>query len=450
MSLTTILLSSAMFLGLTEESVASDHQNWPGFRGTLARGIAEGHELPVKWDVYQGTNVVWKADLPGLSHSSPSIWGDKVFVTSCERDGEAELKVGLYGAGDPVADEGDHAFLLFCLDKATGEVLWEELAFEGTPKVKRHPKSSHSNPSPAVNEDYVVAFFASEGLYCFDHEGDLVWEKDLGVLDAGAPGMRNYQWGFASSPVIHENMLLLQCDVQDQSYVAALDLATGDEIWRTDRDEDPTWGSPTVDIREGRSQVILNGYKHIGAYDLKTGEELWKLVGGGDVPVPTPVVAHDMIYITNAHGRLAPIYAIDAMAKGTVTSEEGDPQMKWRHLKRGNYMQTPLVYGDYLYCCSDAGILACYEAKTGKEVYRKRLGDGTTGFSASGVAGDGKIYFTSEEGFIHVIKAGAEFEVLAVNEMGETCMSTPAISEGTLFLRTRSQLIAVKDDTSGQ
>ena len=165
--------------------------------------------------------------------------------------------------------------------------------------------------------------------------------------------------------------------------------------------------------------------------------------GGGDVPVPTPIVAFDLIYITNAHGKQAPIYAIKPNVRGKITDDPEDGHMAWSTRKMGNYMQTPLVYGDELYCCKDSGVLSCYDAKTGTLHYRERLGSGGTGFSASAVASNGKVYLASEEGEVYVIKAGKEFEVIAVNEMGETCMASPAISNGTLYYRMRNHVVAI-------
>jgi outer membrane protein assembly factor BamB len=192
-----------------------------------------------------------------------------------------------------------------------------------------------------------------------------------------------------------------------------------------------------------RSQLLVNGWKHMGGYDLLTGKELWKMRGGGDIPVPTPIVAHDLVFMTSAHGKVAPIIAVHATASGDVDFEEEDPPIVWRHMRRGNYMQTPLCYGDELYLCNDLGMLTCYQAQTGKEIYRQRLGGGGMGFTASPVAAAGKLYFTNETGEVHVIKAGLEFEELAVNQMNETCMATPAISRGTLFVRTRGHLVAI-------
>ena len=414
--------------------------NWPSFRGPKASGIAEGYPAATQWNLESGENVLWKQPIAGLSHSAPVIWGDRIYLVTSVGKGEAPLKVGLYGSVNPVEDEGVQKFQVLCLDKASGETLWTRTAFEGVPRFKRHPKGSFAASTPATDGSHVVAHFGTEGLFCYDVQGEQLWKKDLGELDARWYVMPETDWGFASSPVLHGKSVIVQCDVMGESFVAALDVDTGEEIWRTPRDELPGWGTPTIDVRTSRSQVIVNGYKHIGGYDLESGAELWKLVGGGDIPVPTPVVAHDMVFITNAHGKMAPIYAVPIDAAGEVTLDSG---LAWGTKKRGNYMQTPLVVGDYLYMCHDSGSLRCYAAKTGEEQYAQRLGDGKTGFTASGVAADGKLYFTSEEGSIHVVKAAPAFELLAVNDMGEECMATPAISEGVLYWRTRGQLVAI-------
>ncbi len=434
----------------------NDGESWPGFRGANADGTAEGFATAVQWSVPEKKGIAWSTPVPGLAHSSPVVFGERVFVTTAVRKvgaGELGSLYGSdgYGAGDPVDDEGEHAFQLLCLDATSGEILWTRTAHEGVPKVKRHPKSTHANSTPACDAERVVAFFASEGLHAYDHAGEHLWSRDFGVLEAGAPNVdreaaRRYPWGFASSPVLHDGKVLLQCDVQDGSFVTALDAKTGKEVWRTERDERPTWSTPTVALESCRErpQVILNGYAHIGGYDLATGEELWKLAGGGDVPVPTPVVAHGLVFLTSAHGRQSPLYALDLKAKGELSFESDDEApFAWHHPGRGIYMQTPLVYGYELYACSDGGIVTCYDAGTGERLYRERLGDGRTGFSASAVAADGKVYFTAESGEVFVVRAGPEFELLATNELGETCLSTPAITEQRLLFRTRGHLVAV-------
>jgi hypothetical protein len=442
-----LLLPFAMPLSPLRAQTDAAAKNWPSFRGANAAGTAEGGAPPVAWDVPAKKGVLWKTPVPGLGHSSPVIWGNRVFVTTAvSGKKDAGLKVGLYGDIQPVHDDTPHEYRVYCLDKRTGKVLWERTAYRGVPKVKRHAKATHANSTAATDGRNVVAFFGSEGLYCYDMSGNLRWKKDFGVLDVGFFMVPDAQWGFASSPVLHDGKVLIQCDVQKGSFVAALDLKDGREVWRTPRADVPTWGTPTVCTEGGRAQVVVNGWKHIGGYDLATGKELWRMTGGGDIPVPTPVVGHGLIFITNAHGRMAPLYAVRATATGDISlagTAQSNAHIAWSVPRGGAYIQTPLVYGDYLYNCRDNGVLTCYEAKTGKQVYQERLGTGRTGFSASAVAADGKLYYTSEEGDVFVVRAGPTFEVLGINPMGEVCMATPALSEGALFFRTQGHLVAI-------
>ncbi len=444
----SLLLTTTINVNANPEK--KDDSNWPSFRGTHARGIAEGYATPTSWNLESNENVKWKVPIPGLAHSAPVIWGDSVFVTSAVGDkDDAPLRVGLYGDIEPVEGESVQRWRVYRLNKNTGKVLWEQTAHEGEPKVKRHPKSTHANPTPATDGKHVVVFFGSEGLYCYDFSGKLLWKKDLGVLDSAFFVAPTAQWGFASSPIIHGDKVYVQCDVMKGSFLAAFKLEDGSEVWRTPRSDVPTWSTPTIHNVGGRDILLVNGWKHIGGYDATTGEEIWKLTGGGDIPVPTPVVAHDLVFITNAHGPASPIYAIRLDAKGDISLAEGESaneHIAWSIERGGAYMQTPLVYGDYLYNCRDNGVLSCYKATTGERMYQERLGQGQDGFSASSVAADGKLYYTSETGDVYVVRAGPSFELLAVNSMDEVTMATPAISEGTIYFRTRSHVVAVGSD----
>ena len=421
--------------------------DWRGFRGNDASGVSEGATLPTSWSVEKKQNILWNTPIPGLGHSCPVISGDFLFVTTAVTSkSTAKLKVGLYGDIDSVDDASPHRYEVYCLSKATGKVLWHRVSALNSPKVKRHPKSSHASPTVATDGKVVVASFGSEGLYCYDFKGKLLWKHSLGVLDSGYYQVPDAQWGFASSPVIYGGRVVVQCDVQKNSYVATLDLKTGKEIWRTPRTEVPTWGTPLIVSANGTPQIVVNGWKHIGGYDFATGKEIWKLTGGGDIPVPSPVFGQGLIFITSAHGRMAPIYAIKPDSKGDISpqgEETTSSGIAWSYRRNGSYMQTPLVYGDFLYLCQDNGILSCYEAKTGKMLYRQRVGDGASGFTASMVAGDGKLYLTGEEGTIYVVKAGAEYALLGKSEMSALCMATPAISKGSLYYRTQNEVVAI-------
>jgi outer membrane protein assembly factor BamB len=442
---TLLLFTAFAFLVATTNSPAQNtNVHWPQFRGWQASGVAHGARTPEKW-----TEPKWKTPIPGLGLSCPVIWGDRVFVTTAVSEGGNEdLKIGLYGDINPVNDNSKHSFQVWCLDKRDGRVLWKQTAHEGVPKGKRHPKSSHANPTPATDGKNLLAFFGAEGLFCYDLEGKLLWKKDLGALNSGFFMVPSAEWGFASSPILHDRFVILQCDVQTNSFLAALNIKDGKELWRTPRTDVPTWSTPTVDVRPDRFQVIVNGFRHTGGYDLYTGKELWKLSPAGDIPVPTPIIAHDLIFTTSAHGRISPLYAIRRDATGDITvppsGETTNAHIAWSVSRGGNYMQTPIVVGDHLYACGDNGVVKCFTAKTGQQHYSERLGTGgRLGFTASPVATSDKVYFTSEEGLVYVVKAAPKFEVLAKNELGEPCMATPAISGDALFFRTRKHLVCV-------
>ena len=364
-------------------------------------------------------------------------------TTAVSDRGNDRLRVGLYGDIEPVEENSTYAWQLLCLDKKSGRVLWNKTAHQGIPKGKRHPKSSHANSTPATDGKHVTAFFGAEGLFCFNFSGELLWKKEFDQLDSGYFEVPGAQWGFGSSPVIYSNLVIVQCDVQTNSFLAAYDVVSGRQKWRTVRHDVPTWSTPTVDA--DRSQIVVNGFHHGGGYDLQTGKELWKLRVGGDIPVPTPIIAGGLVFLTSAHGRSSPIYAIRRNATGDISLRPGtltNASVAWSVNRGGNYMQTPMVIGDYYYGCRDNGVVTCYRVATGEQQYSERLGNGRTGFTASPVAADRKIYYTSEEGSVYVVPAGGTFSVSRTNELGETCLSTPAISEGSLFFRTRHHLMA--------
>ena len=428
-------------------SECTSSSDWPQFRGRNAAGVTDDHNLPVTWNAETGTNIKWKTAIPGLGHASPIVLGGCIFIVTAESsDRESQLRVGLYGDIASVPTESAQAWQLYCLSKHSGEILWKRTILDRIPQIKRHTKATHANSTPATDGNRVVVFLGSEGLFCYDRSGNLLWKKDFGVLDSGYYVVPAAQWGFGSSPIIFKNMVIVQCDVQQNSFVAAFDVNTGRELWRTPRDDVPTWSTPTIFEGKTRTELVVNGYKHAGGYDPWTGKELWRLSRGGDIPVPTPVVAHGLIVLSSAHGTQRPLCAIREGATGDITPSTDtklSDHIAWYLPRSGIYMQTPIVYGEYLYACGDNGALNCYEARTGKPIYHERLGNGTTGFTASAIAADGKLYFTSENGDIYVVQSGAEFKLLATNAMNETCMATPAVSDGMLIVRTERHVYAI-------
>ena len=437
--------------GFSTRAAAADAKpgvDWPQFRGIRATGVAEGFALPASWDVAKGQGVAWKTAIPGLGLSSPIVWGDLACVsTSISGQKDASLKVGLYGDVKPVLDDTEHEWRVYCLDKKTGAVRWQQTVVRAVPKIKRHTKASHANSTLATDGERLIAFFGSEGLYAYDLKGKQLWKKDLGVLDAGWFTDPSAQWETGSSPILHDNVVVIQADVQKGSFLGAFDARNGNELWRVARSDVPTWGTPTVHQVNGQTQLIVNSWHHIGAYDFKTGKEIWKLAGGGDIPVPTPVVQDGLIFITNAHGPKAPVYAIRETATGDITLAEGSTSnagVAWSAPRNGGYMCTPLVYRGLVYIVKYNGVLSAYDAKTGEVKFQQRLAGGTSAFTSSPIAADGKVFLASEEGHVYVLKAGPVFEVLSENDMTESVLSTPAISEGALLYRTQNHVIAVR------
>jgi outer membrane protein assembly factor BamB len=421
--------------------------DWPQFRGIDANGIAEGFSLPATWNPATGVNIQWRTPIPGLGLSSPIVWGDVVFVTTAiSGKSDASLKIGYYGDITPVKDDTEHEWRVYALDKRTGKIKWQQTAIKEVPKIKRHMKNSHANSTLATDGQRVIAFFGSEGLYAYDMNGTPLWKKDLGVLDAGFYMVPDAQWETGSSPVLYEGMVIVQADVQKNSFLAMFDAKDGHEVWRTPRNDVPTWGTPTIHRVNGQTQILVNGMKHVGAYDFKTGKEIWSLSGGGDIPVPTPVVSDGLVYITNAHGPAAPVYAIkdtavgDISLKGDATSNE---HVAWSAPRTGGYMCTPLVYRGLVYIVRFNGVLVAFDARTGEKKYETRLGGATSAFTASPVANDGRVYIASEDGQIFVIKAGPAYEQIAMNEMSAPVLASPAISEGRLLLRTGAEVMSI-------
>lgn len=422
--------------------------DWPQFRGPAASGVAKGKAPPVSWDLAESRNIAWKTEIPGLGFASPIICRDQVIiVTAVGEDEDPSLRTGLYGDIASVKDEGPQSWQVYSLSLTSGKVLWKRVLHYGPPRFKRHTKSSHANATPSTDGKHLIVSLASEGLYCLDLRGNLLWELDLGELDSGYFRARDAEWGFASSPIIYGDSTIILADIQKDSFLASFDVRTGREEWRVAREDVPTWGTPAIVAGSGSTELVVNGYEHSNGYDPKTGRELWSLSGGGDIPVPTPILGHGLVYLSSAHGKDRPLRAIRPGARGDISLQDGEESSEalvWNLPKDGVYLQTPIIYGPNLYACRGNGILSCYNAKTGERLYRERLGGGR-GFTSSPVAADGQLYFTSEEGEVFVVRAGDEFELLATNLMKETCLATPAISKGIFVLRTKNHVYGIQE-----
>jgi outer membrane protein assembly factor BamB len=430
---------------LVAAAVRVDAQtNWPGFRGTNNAGVSAA-AVPASWDLSSSQNVAWKTPIPGLAHSSPIVWGDRIYVTTAvAAAGRPVVKTGdVDKAGiESANDTGAHTWRLIAVDRASGKVVWDKAVHQGVPRMKHHVKASHASATPATDGRVIVALMGSEGLFCFDMNGTQKWRVDLGVMDVGLVDDPSYQWGPASSPVILGNRVIVQNDRHKDAFLAAYDLATGKELWRTPHDEYPSWATPLIVRTSVRTEIVTNAGKYIRGFDPETGRELWRLSDDNtQVKVPSPVIAGDFVIVTGGYppGR-RPIYAIRPGGTGTLANQI----VAWQTDRGSPYTGTPLVHQGILYICTDNGILSAYDSKTGTRLYQTRVSNEAAAFSASPIAAGDRIYLASEEGDVFVVQAGREFKLLATNRMGEITMATPAAAGNLLVVRTQSQLIGIR------
>lgn len=416
---------------------------WPQFRGPDGSGVAEQQNLPDRWDVTSGANILWSAEIPGLAHSSPVVWGNRLYLTSAIAEEGTDVQFGT-GDSDVVGsgstdDVVPHRWQLLAFDTKQGTIAWERTVSRGVPRVKRHVKASHASATPATDGERLVVMVDSEGLFAFDMVGELLWRTDVGVLDVGYWGERQYQWGPASSPVVGDGLVFVQNDRQEDSFLAAYDVTTGEERWRAERDEKPAWSTPALFRGSERHVVVTNGANWIRGNDAKSGDELWR-VSHEDLQVitPSPLTAGDRVIVTGGNPTGArPIFAI-----GVQDGISEQDRLLWKSERGSPYTTTPLAYEGILYVIVDNGILSAYELETGERIYRTRLDIGS-GFSASPIAVDGKLYLPSEDGDVFVVRAGREYECLERIDMGQALMASPAVSDGVLFLRGRRTLFAI-------
>ena len=427
-----------------------DSTDWPGFRGTMARGVAEKAMIPMQWDGETGKNIAWKVPIDGLATSSPIVWGKRVYLTTAIRESDQRgFRVGSYGDVESENFGGECLYQVLCLDLENGKVLWKEDATTAVPKVKRHAKSSHANPTPVTDGKYVIASFGGEGIYAYTMDGELAWSLQLGVLDSGWFYDPTYQWGFGSSPVIFEDMVILQCDVQEGAFLVAVDIANGKERWRTPRSEIPTWSSPVGFVdSSGQPTIVVAGTKKSAAYDARTGAELWSLGGFSEIMVPTPQVTPHAILLTSGYAPVQPIVCLSHSARGELkmpAEKKGTEPFQWNTLRGGPYMPTPVIFEERLYVLDNGGIVSCFSMKDGTRIYRKRVrNEDATAFTASPVIANGHLITISEIGVSFVVKLDSEATVVSENKLGESVLASPAIAGNKLLIRGEKHLFAIE------
>lgn len=438
MPVATLVTAVLLLLALQPDSNPPRGPRWPMFRGINATGLSSGTP-PLTWNVADGTRVRWKTRIPGTGHSSPIVWDDRIFVTTATSAAASTVERGTTTGRATVKDDGAQRWQVLCLDRSTGRILWERTAHQGLPKIGRHPKASHANSTPVTDGRHVVAYFGSEGLHAYDVAGTHLWSKDLGVIDVGYVGLEEYQWSTASSPVIHGGLVIIQADAQTGSFIAAFDVATGREAWRHTRDELPSWTTPVVATVAGREVLVTNSPRFIRGLDPATGRELWRVADEAEVKVPTPVVGRDLVVVSGGAPRGRQFHAL--RPGPSVPAEE---RIAWTAPKGGPYTPTPIIVDDLLYVLADNGVLSAYAVETGELVYQQRVAESAGSFSASPVAAAGRLYLASEEGTVHIVRAGREFASLASNDMREALMATPAIAGPMLIVRGADHLFALE------
>jgi outer membrane protein assembly factor BamB len=413
---------------------------WAGWRGPGGQGVATGTGLPTEWS--ESKNVAWKTPIPGKGHSSPVIWGDLVFLTTAI---EGEVVPGAKAVQhldegkefihpDAVGADRTHKFEVLAIDAKTGKILWERVAFEGTPYDSAHRKASFASPTAVTDGKHVYAFFGSEGLYAYDFDGKLVWK-------AAMPGIANMGVGYGTSPVLHGGLVIVQCDEDggEKSFIAAYDATTGKEAWRVPRKIQVSWATPVI-VRAGeRDELVTAGTEWLIAYDPGTGKELWRSKGLESNAVPTPVVGKDVVVLTSGYPSKRAI-AIRPGGSGDIT---GSDRVLWTYDKGTAYVPSPILYGDFVYLVTDKGLMTCLDAKTGAVRYEGARPPVPATFMASPVAFDGKILLPSQDGDVFVIKAGPAHEVLRTNSLGEPISASPAIANGRIYIRGEKTLFAL-------
>lgn len=417
--------------------------NWPQWRGPAGQGISVEKNLPTTWTATK--NIKWKTPIEGRGHSSPIVWGKKIFLTTA-LDGEAvpgrtpgvthKLADGTdFVHPDAVGADLKHTFKVICLDRETGKILWERVAYEGPVHDSRHKRASFASSTPATDGKYVFAYFGSEGLYAYDVNGKLLWKQDLGKLGTASVG-------YGVSPILFGNLVIMQCDESGMnSFIAAFDKKSGKEVWRAKRKVDVTWSTPVLVQAGKRTELVASAAEAIISYDPLTGKELWRHKGLESNAVNTPVVSNDLVVVTSGYPQKIAL-ALRGGGNGDVT---GSSQLVWSYNKGTAYVPSPILYGDYVYLMTGNGTLTCLDAKTGKVEYEGARVPKSILFTASPVAYEGKVLITSEEGETYVVKAGPKHEIIGTNSVGEPVFASPAIADGKIFIRGVNNLFAISN-----
>ena len=438
-----------------------EEQNWARWRGPYDTGMAAGGAR-TEWS--ETENVKWKIDVPGKGLSSPVIWRDKIFLTTAvptepvteaqpmrrpfrkrpsgersssdKRPPRKRAGKKAFGMRIGKASGVEHRFEIWCINKNTGETLWSKVAKTASPHEGYHQRyGSFASNSPVTDGKRVYAYFGSRGIFAYDLDGNLIWEKDLGVKME-----KILQFGEGTAPVLYGDTLLLKLDHQGDSVIVALDKKSGKELWRRGRDEMSSWSAPLVVEHDGRKQAIVSGTTKTRSYDLKTGEVIWEVAGLGRNVIPNPVKQNDIVLVMSGY-RDPNLQAIRLGGSGDITNSD---QIVWTNQRANSYTASPVLYENKLYFATDNGFFSCLNATNGMPYYHQLRLPGSPTLKSSPVGAGGHIYIATENGAVIVLKMGEKFEIVAVNEMGDhSFIATPAILDGEIFLRSETSLFAI-------
>jgi outer membrane protein assembly factor BamB len=435
-----LVAAAILTLGIAAAGAAEPEPVWNQWRGPAGQGIAADDKLPTEWSTT--TNVLWSTPVPGRGFSSPIVWHDTIFMTtSIEGDVVPDVKTAPHVLGgepfvhpDAVSGDRRHTLKVMALNRTSGKLLWERTAYEGPVFDARHKAGSFANTTPATDGRLVFAWFGSEGLYAYDFSGKLAWKKSFGGIPA-------FGMGTGSSPVLFEDLLILQCDEDNggNSFIVALDRRTGKEVWRTARPVQGSWTTPVIATSGTHTELVASGNEFIIGYNPRTGQELWRCKGTGGWTVPTPVAAHGIVVASAAHP-LKRAVAIKLGGRGDITDTA---QVAWVRDKGTGYTPSSLAYGDFMYLLTDGGLLTCIDIRTGEVKYEGARPSKPARFSGSPIAFGGKILLTSDEGDTYVLAAGPKHEILRTNSLDEPTYASPAAAAGVLYIRTATKLYAI-------
>lgn len=438
---------TALFCALIGATTIADANSphWPEWRGPFLNGMARG-DAPTSWDAAK--NIKWKAEIPGRGHSTPVVWGDKIFLTTAVPIGKApapppaDAQGGQQrGRGGPGGGAGplvEHRFDVLCLDRKTGKVVWQKTAKVATPHEGFHRAyGSFASNAPITDGRNLYAFFGSRGVFCYDLNGKLIWQQDLGVQMK----MR-LQFGEGSGPALDNERLYLIFDQEAGSFVVALDKRTGKEVWRAQRDEQSSWSTPLIVEHGGRRQVIIAATKKVRSYDARTGKVIWECAGLGSNVIPVPIYHNGVIYVMSGH-RDPKLMAIKLGKEGDLT---GTDSILWTQTRGTSYTMSPVLHDGKLWVVTDNGQVSCFNAATGEPYFHQVRLPRPYNFKASPVGANGKIYLASEEGDVIVLKMSDKLEVLATNTLeDQVFIASPIIVEGEIFLRSQNTLYCISE-----